>query len=167
MRYLVVSFLFLSACSQLGYQPPDPRTISGVNPVFQPYVDEYLSYKGYSLDYDIPIQFSDLEDLTAGLCTRWSTGERQIQIDEYHWNYMNEGQRINLIAHELGHCDLNRDHILDIRNGSPISIMYPYVFTLYPSTIINYMTELFNPTVSTSTASLASHIGCVKDIEVE
>jgi hypothetical protein len=155
----------LSACAP-GFKV-DPRTISGIDPVFQPYIDEYIAYKDAPLNYYIPIQFTDLSGYTVGLCTRWSTGERQIQIDKAYWDAMTEGERIQTIAHELGHCDLNRDHLLNFKNGTPVSIMYPYMFELYPSTILNYMKELFNPGVTTMATSLASETDCVKDIKVE
>jgi len=168
VRYLVVSFLFLSACAPGFKTQNDPRSISGVDPTFAPYVAKYVSYKGHGLYYDIPIQFADLSGNTVGICTRWSSGERQIQIDKGYWdNYLDEGERFQTIAHELGHCDLNRDHLLDFSNGVPVSLMYPYAFSISASTIVNYMAELFNPSVSTSITSLASEIDCVKDIEVK
>lgn len=168
MKYLIISFLFLSACGQPGFQtaPSDPRTIVGVDPVFTPYVNEYLVYKGHGLYYDIPIQFADLDGSTVGVCTRWSTGQRQIQIDKDYWdNWLDEGERREVIAHELGHCDLNREHVDHVYPA--ISIMDPYVFSLTPSSITNYMTELFSPAPATIQTTLASELDCVHDIEVK
>lgn len=169
MRYLfIISMLFFTACGQPGFQtaPSDPRTIAGVDPAFAPYVNEYLTYKGSGLNYDIPIQFADLTGNTVGVCTRWSSGHRQIQIDRDYWdNYLDEGEKREVIAHELGHCDLNRDHT--IHQYPALSIMDPYVFSLTPSSIVNYMTELFNPAPATSATVLASEYGCVEDIEVK
>ena len=167
MRYLLIlSALALSACAPV---PPinDPRTISGVDPIFQPYIDEYLSYKGAPLNYYIPMQFSDL-DGSVGVCKRWSSGERQIQIDKTYWEYLDEGERYEVIAHELGHCDLNRDHVSSFANGRPTSVMYPYLFSLTSSTIAYYMSELFNPSAATtSSSSLAVETDCVVDVEVK
>ena len=171
MRYLfIISALFLTACGQPGFQtaPSDPRTITGVDPAFAPYVNEYISYKGRGLDYDIPIQFSpDLGGNTVGICTRWSNGYRQIQIDKDYWdNWLDEGERREVIAHELGHCDLNRDHT--VHQYPALSIMDPYVFSLTPSSIAGYMSELFNPAPITHATTLASmHDDCVNDIEVK
>lgn len=167
MKYLLLPIaLMLTACGQGFQTKTDPRSISGVDPAFTIYINSYLHYKGSGLAYDIPMQFADLNGNTVGLCTRWSSGERQIQIDRDYWeNYLDEGEKYEVIAHELGHCDLNRDHVV---HASPAtSIMDPYVFSLYSTTIANYMVELFNPSSVTSSTSLASEMDCVHDIEVQ
>lgn len=166
MKYVLIPIaLMLTACGQ-GFQThSDPRTIVGVDPEFAPYVQSYTGYKGRGLNYDIPIQFADLQGNTVGLCTRWSSGERQIQIDRDYWNnYLDDGEKYEVIFHELGHCDLNRDHVSTTNNGVPNSIMYPYVFSLYSTTVANYMAELFNASPATSATSLASEMDCVHDI---
>lgn len=164
---LVLSAFLLTACGQGFKSQNDPRTISGVNPIFKPYVDLYLSHKGTGLRYDIPIQFATLSGNTVGVCTRWSTGERQIQIDQDYWdNYLDEGEKYEVIAHELGHCDLNRDHTPHSMPAT--SIMDPYVFSLNPSDVAVYMAELFNQSSTTMMTSLSvEKHNCVNDIEVE
>lgn len=89
--------------------------------------------------------------------------------DRDYWeNYLDDGEKWEVIFHELGHCDLNRDHVNALNAGVPISIMYPYVFSLYSTTIAGYVTELFNPSSSVTTStSLASEMDCVHDIEVK
>jgi hypothetical protein len=168
MRYLfILSTLVLTACAP-GFQSiNDPHTISGVDPIFQPYINKYIAYKGAPLNYYIPMQFTDLSGSTVGLCTRWSSGERQIQIDKQYWDGLDEGSRYEVIAHELGHCDLNRDHISTFANGRPTSVMYPYLFSLTSSTIANYMLELFNPSATaTISSSLTLESDCVIDVKV-
>lgn len=167
MKYIIIPFLLLSACGPILKTKKDPRTISGVNPTFTSYIAEYLSYKGHPLYYEIPIQFVDLYGNTVGLCTRWSSGERQIQIDPYYWDSMSENMRYQTIAHELGHCDLNRDHVNDMNNGLPVSIMYPFAFTPPYHYLPYYMNELFNPGVNTQENVMALKTNCVHDIEVE
>lgn len=165
-QILILSALWLTACGQGFHTQSDPRTIAGVNPIFTPYVKMYIDYKGKDINYDIPIQFAILSGNTVGLCTRWSSGERQIEIDQDYWdNYLDEGEKREVIAHELGHCDLNRGHV--IRAYPATSIMDPYVFSLSPSTYANYMMELFNPTSATIETTLASEMNCVNDIEVK
>jgi hypothetical protein len=110
------------------------------------------------------MQFTDLDDNKVGVCVRWSDGHRQIQIDQYYWeNSLDEGEKQEVINHELGHCDLNRDHDTRTANGYPISIMYPYVFSLMPSTVASYMFELFNSTSSTINTNLAVEMDDVVD----
>jgi hypothetical protein len=134
---------------------PDPRTIHGVNEEFLPYVDNYVAYKGSAISYDIPIQFSNLEHPKIGVCTIWTTGERQIQIDREAWTSLSDSERIGLIFHELGHCDLNRGHINTrhyysgnhISGDVPDSFMYPYNFfsSHYIELFNYYVKELFDP----------------------
>lgn len=61
-------------------------------------------------------------------------------------------QRENLMLHELGHCELNRDHKEDMQPFNyykvPVSLMYPYVFNsfeikAYSSNKEQYLTELY------------------------
>lgn len=145
MRYYILLSILLSGCGQF-HSAKDPRTVHGVDPILQPYVDEYITYKGSGLNYDIAIGFSDLSGNTNGLCTKFISGERQIQIDREWWdNYSHKYNRFTVIAHELGHCDLNRHHNTDtFSTGQPLSIMHPYTFIIFPEDMNYYMTELFN-----------------------
>ncbi len=164
MRYILLSALLLTGCGRGFHTKHDPRAIHGVNPVFQPYIAQYLSYKGSSLSYDIPIQFADLNGSTVGLCTRWSTGERQIEIDYDYWTYsFDENDKLETIIHELGHCDLNRGHESAMVDGAPVSLMYPYVFSLLTEDISRYMKELFDPYIFHAETVTS----CVKDIKVQ
>lgn len=167
MKYLLPLFLLLTACNHSFPTKTDPRTISGTDPVFQKYVDYYVSIKRSGLHTYIPIQFQDLDGTTVGLCTRWSSGERQITIDPYYWNNaLDEGEKYEVIAHELGHCDLNRDHVE--HKYPATSIMDPYVFSLNSSNTSYYMNELFSFSSVTSASSMASTLeSCVEDIKVE
>lgn len=115
MRFLICLSLLIVGC---GQNLPDPRTVSH-DEVFDHYISLYKEEKGEDLYHEIPIGFADLKGNTVGLCTRWSSGHRQIQIDREYWYKVPEQFRISLIFHELGHCDLHRDH-------SPLttSIMY-------------------------------------------
>lgn len=154
--WMVLSTLFLVGCGQGFQSADDPRSIHGVDPAFYPQIQTYLDHKPtHQLDYDIPIQFGELEGNTVGLCTRWTNGYRQIIVDRYYWEHQStEDQKRSLIAHELGHCDLNLDH-------SPImtAIMYMY----------NVGSQDYDGLFGT-TASKLEHqhtLGCVEDIEVE
>ena len=151
MRYLIaISLLYTSACGTFQI-PKDPRTIHGVNPVFQPYLELYLQAKGRPLNYDIPIQFGKMpDDDTAAICTYWHNPEyRQITIDEEYWNnYTNEKEKIGLIFHELGHCDLNRDHDNRLINHIPRSLMYYQNFSYNFNLQAYYFSEIFNPSES-------------------
>lgn len=163
MRILLLISLFLVGCAS-NLDPSktiDPRTVSH-DPTFNSYVETYIAQKGASLYYDIPIAFTNIEGQTIGICTRWSNGYRQIEIDKEYWDSASERYRLSLIAHELGHCDLLKDH-----SPSIDSIMY------YQNWGSLNFDELFNrkvvstKLVFTQQDSLDHHDDCVHDIEVE
>lgn len=145
MKYALISlFLLLSSCTK-----HKPRVID--DPVFTPYINKYISFKKKPLNYIIHFEFDDLPrtilTATLGRCTIYSlSGKRRILIDEDRWEAADETERFQVISHELGHCDLNRDHY-DIKktNGDPISIMSTYSFSFTEDNINEYMLELFHP----------------------
>jgi len=149
MKKLILVALLLTGCAKVK----DPRTIHGIAPEIQPYVDLYLQAKcmythNCFMYYDIPIQFADFSNKSdIGICTWWSSGYRQITIDRVYWDnpYVTEDLKISLIFHELGHCDLNRQHNSALRsNGQPISFMYPYNVGYLLQDETYYFNELFN-----------------------
>lgn len=162
MRYLLLA-LFLVGCGPIPdpTKSYDPRDVSH-NSTFDPYIQRYVAEKGYGLHYDIPIGFTHIDGDIIGVCTRWSNGYRQIEIDIDYWNSASEQFRLSLIAHELGHCDLNRDH-------SPYmsSIMY------YQNWGSLNFEELFGRSTTSTKLSMKvttphdEHDGCVHDIKVE
>lgn len=181
MKYLLVASaaIMLSACGNNfdTKQVYDPRSISGIDPAFKPYVDVFESKYGSSIG-DIPIQFADLTYPTIGTCTRWSSGHRQIVVDKDYWDNpdVQDSAKLGLILHELGHCVLNRDHVnslyyyagTHVAGHIPYSIMYPYNF--YSNNYLElesyYLEELFHPTDKYSTQTkLSSKNGCVHDID--
>lgn len=154
--------LVISCGPNKGGFATDPRSFKNTNSIFEPYINLYIENKRSGLYYDIPVQFGELDGLTIGLCTRWSNGYRQIEIDKEYWDSASERYRLSLIAHEFGHCDLLKDH-----SPSIDSIMY------YQNWGSLNFDELFNRKVIsnklafTQQDSLDHHDGCVHDIEVE
>lgn len=167
MKWLLISLCVLvSACAPALQNQSDPRTVQVTDPAFDEYIDLYISLKGSGFNYDIPIGFSKLDGNVIGLCTRWSNGYRQIQVDFNFWNdpATTFNQRKSLILHELGHCDLNRNHTQDkFPSGWPKSLMYPYNLGYLDNMESYYFIELFNP-ISTSSESKTYHNDCVNDI---
>jgi hypothetical protein len=139
-RLLFLGILMLMSCA------PDPRTIRGVDPEFNYYLDLYVKIKGKPLYYDIPIQFSsNMEPGEVGNCKRWGYyGYRQITIDKTYWLSADTNHKISLIFHELGHCDLNRDHVeTRNHNGTPTSLMFPHNVGFIDADQDYYFNELF------------------------
>ena len=168
---IIVLALMMSACGKRISEPTQQPEAIIVDPTFIPYVDMYLKIKGSPLQYNIPIKFTaDIEGTVIGTCTRWSDGRREIVIDQAYWysSYTTENQRISLIFHELGHCDLDRGHIETKRsNGWPTSLMYPMNYGFNTPDANYYFTELFSPQPPTAYLSMHSINGCVNDIEVK
>lgn len=157
MKKLLFLTLLIAGCSQA-----DPRSIHGIDPVFEPYIQQYLEYKEQPLHTDIPIQFADLEYPKVAVCTRWTSGHRQIEVDKSMWDQLSESVKLETIMHELGHCDLNRGHISSTKGYMPTSIMYPYVFSIPSEMMSYYVSELFNPTFSYS--KVGGQYDCVLDL---
>jgi hypothetical protein len=92
---------------------------------FQEYLDEL------GLTTDSVIIFKKQKDGIAGSCTTWSDGYKEVQIDPDYWNsyWTTRAEQLELIAHELGHCDLGLGHTTAKRSdGCAESVMYPSNF---------------------------------------
>lgn len=146
MKYLIMLTL-LTSCGKPKTEIDDPRTISGVDTSLAYYVDMYIQAKENSLNYDIPVGFGDMttKGLTVGECVKWTgTSYRQIVIKKDYWDEASESEKINLIFHEFGHCDLDRNHDEIENNGKPESLMYPINYGFAPQDFDFYVNELFN-----------------------
>ena len=87
-----------------------------------PYLDEYnalkLKYTNRPLDPDVKVIFTnrplkrtphDSSTYNAGMCEPMT---RVILLDRDFWEYHNQNERLkkSVLFHELGHCDLYRNH---------------------------------------------------------
>lgn len=103
----------------------EPR-FKGVDPILQPYVDQFNRDCGVPVGVVIPTGFAKL-DGPAGQCNEWRVGVNdyeEITIDPDKWARMNDWHRKWLLKHELGHCLLNRDHNNDyLEPNVPVSVM--------------------------------------------
>lgn len=59
-----------------------------------------------------------------GMCASVE-GYLLITINRRYWQTATPDRREALIYHELGHCLLGRHHTKKLKNGRPISLMYP------------------------------------------
>lgn len=144
---LLISVLTLSACGT--YQE---RTVA---PEFKPYVDQFLEMAdaagvSVSLDY-LKISFEEFpaDDRRGGQCDvrRFPT----ISINKRAWDTKSEGQKMIIIAHELGHCILGREHVnqgIQVAPDMPLSLMH-WSATFHAEDIArepaHYAWELFHP----------------------
>jgi len=83
-----------------------------------------------------------------GECITYTNGQKEIIIDEEYWNApeIGDGDREELIFHELGHCQLGLVHVNTLLpNGMPTTIMNAQHFsgTWYELNRNYYLTVLF------------------------
>ena len=144
MRIIVLTLLALviSACAGKPLDPYHEAEFAAI-------INEFEQTCGKKVKSTV--MFSEyLEEPAVGVCYM---GAYAVFISLDYWMHgSTAAERFNLIMHELGHCDLHRDHKPDltvmeidgVNQVVPESIMYPYVFTIpdYPGIKDYYMKEL-------------------------
>ena len=102
-------------------------------------VEEYYDrfYEHYHIDpYYVSVGFTDSDILidnhacsTVAVCKLYSTGYREMVIEQSYWDNAGDYGKEELIFHELGHCVFNLGHDESLRdNNCAASIMNPYLF---------------------------------------
>lgn len=81
------------------------------------------------------IYFTNLGFDTLGQCTRYFW-YRKIEINYKTWHFLNEVEKIMLIAHELEHCHFGANHVKDKNN-----YMYDFLPTLELDVFIKQLNE--------------------------
>lgn len=101
-----------------------------IDAALRPYLNRYLALKGGPLTFNVDMVFATQSDGIVGVCIYGDF--RVIEIDPDYWfNRASEQDKTTIIFHELGHCDLNRDHDMKrLSNNKPKSIMWPSLFDL-------------------------------------
>ena len=125
-------------------------TVGITDDAFVPYVKEFE--KVCKIKTGSIVSFgNNFEKNVIGYCT---PSNKNIKINKRYWDTATDYEKEMLIFHELGHCDLDRDHkegwYIQIVDGKevariPISIMGAQLF--YVNTYIThrdyYLEELF------------------------
>jgi hypothetical protein len=136
-----------------------------VDPEIRPFYDKFVELgKGMGVDvskHDISIRF--VPSLTPespgtvllGICYY---DDDEVKINREAWNKMSVEKKDALIAHELGHCILERDHenSTDSLSGKKLSIMNSFIISDsdFKTRYDYYMRELFRPEDKNFLASL-------------
>jgi hypothetical protein len=109
----------------------DPRKFHTIDPELVPYYAMYEDWYNVTI-YDIPINFDILTNNQVGVCQTWSNGYREIRIEKAYWEAATEKEKIELVFHELGHCQQGRGHTSTyLTDGCPVSLMDPYTLDLW------------------------------------
>jgi hypothetical protein len=100
----------------------------------------------------IPIYWGDLhkekDGQVIGVCRGFQQFVmfRSIVLDREYWSKASYWDKESLIFHELGHCVLDRPHVLAFDDDlNPMSIMHPYTFHSYFSKRAKLVKELCGP----------------------
>lgn len=142
--YMAAALASCTSCA--GFSSID---IGSVDAEFQSHVDKYNKFKEDAgkgkTRSDVTILFHSLPSPTIGVCYWMANGDREVYIDPRFWYgpYTTDLDRELLIFHELGHCDLDRDHV------DPSSIMEKYHIGdyLYSLNTDYYAKELFDESI--------------------
>lgn len=144
MKFIVFVILFLLvAC---GKKKDDKVSVQAIEEEFAAAGKSYgVSFTRSTESISI-VSKSAMDTITssdnsnvAGFCLCPTTGKVcKIYLRQDIWDSANDKSRRQLVFHELGHCNLSREHnsnALNIGNGTssscifPISIMYPQMFS--------------------------------------
>lgn len=155
MKYLFL-LLLLASCgqnmpTQSNSSNNGPVKIQPVgDPIFDPMVENFMllseHYLG-SVSYPrVEINFGPTTGVQNEVADCVKSDPRQVTVNKDAWDHFDSMTRESLIFHELGHCLLNRDHVLTKRqDGTPTSLMYPDLVksAAYLSHLESYRKELF------------------------
>lgn len=181
--YAFLACFIISSCQKepelAPIEPIGPREVR-IDPIFQPYVDKFISEaqsRGMSVDFTkfgMIIEFDDTLQIVAGFA-HYETPAR-ISISKIHWNNGDSNSRELTIFHELGHRYLLRSiHRNDtFQNGQAKSIMRgdpdgdpntPLPYTLPPVFYCGlkkkyYIDEIFDSTTAAPNWATTSD-GCI------
>ena len=156
MQYVLIFFLFLSACSTKPHTP-----VVHIDPAFQGLVTEFVAEsqrQGRAISItDLIVRFTpSLSGDVLGECFNYHGQETNvILMDATDWEWESDEYRRVVLFHELGHCVLNREHDTTgrIRDGycTATSIMYPSIddVNMYVANWNDYMLELFTGATNT------------------
>lgn len=165
--YVAALFIFVASCSGditfVSVEEPEEEITPSSNSY--PDVDEALwvyfqrfEEEGRARGIEVDLIAAGItgviepldEDDVAGQCSFSSHFPNHVTIDQAFWNRSSDRVREFVVFHELGHCDLGRDHREDrFANGACQSIMRSGLEdcrdNYTPITRIDYLDELFDP----------------------
>jgi len=85
-----------------------PDMIRNVDPDMEEYVHRFENDIGHDINFQV--KFEELSDNKAGECIQWTNGAKLVKIKKSYFMAINEYRKEQLLYHELGHCELNKDH---------------------------------------------------------
>lgn len=147
-----LSLLLLFVLSACGPAPKhDPIITIDALPYVQRFETNWRAfYNDPSFRVTTDVQMGDDAPGVAGECDLYSDKPRVIVLDAEVWANLTDAGREQLVNHELGHCELGRQHVttlrLDPNNCTiPASLMIPQMMWDWTYTLNRdqYIHELF------------------------
>lgn len=121
-----------------------------VDSELEEFVSSFEKELGHSISFKVT--FMNATNNLAGICHRNADGTREVDIVREFFDKTSYFSKEQVMFHELGHCELWREHnetfiFLDGRSV-PQSIMFPYAFdndelVIYEKYRQQYINELF------------------------
>lgn len=131
----LIPLLFLMSCGKsiqdFLHINGSPIKKSKTDITFNKFVESFSEQ--FDVIINVPIIFKKINYNYAGVCIKYSTGYKEIQINSIHWENYSLEQKEQLVYHELGHCVLNRKHndlLMETNVNCPNSIMKSYMFSI-------------------------------------
>lgn len=138
----ILLLLLLISCGNEEQQTNSHNQSNG-DPAFDPYIGQVISDHrrfGGVPPNGFTVRFNTFVDI--GRCDHNS---KVIDIHPGQWAYASEVKRYLIIAHEYGHCYLNRSHVAIYRDHVPMSIMDRNIIneTVFLRNQAYYLEELY------------------------
>src|ERR1700678_1266067 len=105
MKYLIFLAL-LAGCAQPSDTINDTPLFTGVDPVIQPFFDQFTALTNGVQTTGITAGFLSLSGNLAGQCV-WGGTFNEVRLDPDTWASLTVNQQQQLVSHELGHCALH------------------------------------------------------------
>jgi len=106
-----------------------PWSRQRVHPDFEEYVQRFERLRGQDIESTIIYGTPDRTANPNAVANCFLTGNRPlIKVDFAYFQTLGDLGKEELIFHELGHCELKRDHDEEMIGNRPKSIMYPTTF---------------------------------------
>ena len=139
------NFILLTLLFGCSLTPKHRKVISNTMTYpeeLDPYMEEYfidrLNYLGsVSPGRDIVVVIKHIDGPQIGLCNRYGWGKATITLDRSWWNYNTYQINLELLYHEMGHCDLQYGHVED-------TIMSPHLIGLFEDNKDSAINDFFN-----------------------
>lgn len=166
INFSIILFLSASCSTDFTFVPvEEPEEEIAISNTSFPNVDEALwvyfqrfEEEGRARGIEVDLRAADItgmiealdEEDVAGQCTYNSHLPNHVTIDQTFWNRASDRLREFVVFHELGHCDLARDHREAVfANGTCQSLMRSGLEDCRDNytavTRASYLDELFDP----------------------